>query len=49
MKPLQFQQFCQVCGKRLPLGLAYCGNTCRDIGSGKLRPVSIADVLGGKR
>jgi len=40
---------CQCCGKRIPQGLVYCGNTCRDIASGKLRPVSIAEVLGGKR
>jgi hypothetical protein len=43
------QNVCQCCGKRIPLGLVYCGNTCREIASGKLRPVSIAEVLGAKR
>lgn len=40
---------CSVCGKRLPHGMTYCGNTCREISSGKLRPVSIREVLEGKR
>lgn len=45
----KYHNICVVCGKRIPLGLTYCGNTCRQIASGKLRPVSIAEVLGGKR
>lgn len=40
---------CLCCGKRIPHYWAYCGNTCRAIASGNLRPVSIGDVLKGRR
>jgi predicted nucleic acid-binding Zn ribbon protein len=40
---------CPVCGKRMPHYWTYCSHTCREIASGKLRPVTIAEVLGAKR
>jgi len=47
-------QTCFVCGKRMPQKWAVnhhhaCSQKCADIASGKLRPVTIREVLEGKR
>lgn len=45
---------CYVCGKRMPNKWAVnhnypCSRKCADIAAGKLRPVTIKEVLEGKR